>query len=258
VIGQFDSSNTSPAGSVFGLAVMANPPSGAGSGSGSGTGSAPGTGSGSNPSSGGGTVAPIAVGTGTVSAYFDPQLIGVQEIAKPRRPTELIASFSAPIDPSSASNASYYTILAPGRCGLFGVPRERAIGAAIAIANSPTTVELFVRGRLNPRQFYELSINGSGVRNVSGTPLSAIGAGASGSGESLVFGRGISLSPGLYTATFWAATHRDPRSRLMVNQIKGYSHGGFAFTNSTASDAPARRAELLVIMADERRRDKKS
>lgn len=256
VIGQFDSSNTSPAGSVFGLAVMANPSSGTGSGSGSGTGSAPGTGSGSNPSSGGGTVAPIADGTGTVSAYFDPQLIGVQEIAKPRRPTELIASFSAPIDPSSASNASFYTILAPGRCGLFGVPRERAIGAAIAIANSPTTVELFVRGRLNPRQFYELSINGSGVRNVSGTPLSAIGAGASGSGDSLVFGRGISLSPGLYTATFWAIAHPDARDRMSTTDLHGYSslNRSRVMTTSVQNLIPRHNAAAIWFNANKNRR----
>ncbi len=255
VIGQFDSSNTSPADTVFGLAVTPNPPTGAGSGSTTGTGS----GSGSNPSIGGGTVAPIVVGTGTVSAYVDPRLIGVQEISKPMRPTELIASFSAPIDPTSASNAGYYTILAPGMCGRFGVPRERAIGAAIAIANSPTTVELFVRGRLNPRQFYELIVNGSGVRNASGTALDATGGGgAAGSGDSLVFGRGIGISQGLYMATFWAVAHPDTRDRLTTTELRGSGSFNRSHVMTTTDRNSIPRHEAAAIWFDANGRRKSS
>jgi hypothetical protein len=112
----------------------------------------------------------------TVVLPKPPTVLSLQQLTTPRQPSQLVLTFSGDLNPATAQNLGNYNLIAVG-------PRGRSRGRALPLASAvydgaAHTVTINVRGRLDPRLHYRLTVNGSspsGLSNIEGLHLSGNG-----------------------------------------------------------------------------------
>jgi hypothetical protein len=110
-----------------------------------------------------------------------PSVVSVQRFGFHMRPTSLVITFSAPLDPARAADVNNYQIVTMGGKGRNGalVGHVTRVGAAV-YNPANLTVTLHPRGRLDFHNVYRLIVEGgapNGLRSATGIPLDSHGNG---------------------------------------------------------------------------------
>jgi uncharacterized repeat protein (TIGR01451 family) len=113
------------------------------------------------------TVTPAATGNG-------PTVVNTQRFGFHMQPTNLVLTFSSPLNATSAQNLASYRLVSPGPNGTFGDSDDRVI--AITAAQLDATgkvVTLIPAQRLPLRRQFQLTVNGQsgGIIDTSGRLL---------------------------------------------------------------------------------------
>ncbi|MFM7132262.1 MAG: FG-GAP-like repeat-containing protein, partial [bacterium] len=116
------------------------------------------------------------------------------------QPTTLVATFSQPLDATSAGNVANYVLTSAGADGRFGTRDDKNIPLASAsynTASNSVTLRL-VQKNIPLRQLYRLGINGTptaGLQNTGGIFLGGQGVGAPGTNYVQIFSGKILAGP---------------------------------------------------------------
>ena len=163
----------------------------------------------------GGLPIDLTAGTGITTSKAAPVTVGsVARQGIGRHPTTLNLTFSASLDPSTATDPRNYTILLVGPRG-HSRPHARPITITAASYNATThTVTLTPKHRLKLSSYYRLTVQGaspSGVHGDGGTPLA--GAAQSGTNFVTIIHRFGVVTPKLGRSHKAATTHTLHKSR---------------------------------------------
>ena len=127
-----------------------------------------------------------------------PTVVGVQTLASRSAITAVVVSFSEQLDPATAMNASNFQLNSAGRDKRFGTADDRPIllratnpltydAGSLSVTITPTTT-------LPTNQFFQITLNGTGVTDVDGNQLDGNGDDNPGGDYMASVARGTSLS----------------------------------------------------------------
>lgn len=115
----------------------------------------------------------LTSGSGSISITYDyvmqcPPVTKLLRFGIHHQPTQLYVTFGGPLNPTDASNATYYKIVAPNKAGSFTGPGTKTIPVTSAVYNATTnTVKLTTATQLNVHQLFQLVIS---LPCTNGTP----------------------------------------------------------------------------------------
>ena len=141
-----------------------------------------------------------------VQAVAAPIVTSLVRYGYHAQPTTLVASFSQPMNATSADNVANYMLVSAGADGRFGTKDDKNIALASASYNagSNSVTLRLVQKNIPLRHIYALSINGtptSGLQNTGGGYLGGQGVGAPGTNYTQIFSGKILAGPSLLAKT---------------------------------------------------------
>lgn len=97
------------------------------------------------------------------------QVTSVKRFGIHEQPTQLVLTFTGPLDPTTAQNVGNFTVLSPGRDGRFGTRDDVVMPIVSAAYNaSNSSVTLLMGKKLDTHKSYRLTVNGTTTGGVAG------------------------------------------------------------------------------------------
>ncbi len=122
-----------------------------------------------------------------------PTVVSLKRFGFHMRPTSLVLTFSAALDPTRAEDVRNYQIVTMGGRGRYGTSVGHITRVRDAVYDPASlTVTLYPGQRLDIHNVYRLTVDGRtprGLTGATGVPLESQGDGASGSNEVMTLDR---------------------------------------------------------------------